>query len=293
MIKPADLPFNKRGAVYHLDLRAEELADLVITVGDPGRVQQVSQYFDRVEVQRIHREFVTHTGYIGNQRLTVISTGIGMPNIDIVMTELDALANLDVESRSFREKTKRLSIIRLGTTGGIKEECRPGDVIVSQYGIGFDTLMQYYEFPRSQNLLELQSALEIQLRGETGPFFVAEADQNLLDGFKSLGVVGISATCGGFYGPQGRSLRLPLRYPNFLNALKEFSFSGLGITNLEMETAAILGLGSALGHRCLSISAVLTNRMNGDFLSSSRINIDKLIISFLEKVPHVFTASTS
>ncbi|KTD22807.1 purine nucleoside phosphorylase II [Legionella lansingensis] len=288
MIRPAELPFNKRGAVYHLDLHTEELADLVITVGDPGRVQQVSQYFDKIEFQRTHREFVTHTGYIGHHRLSVVSTGIGMPNIDIVLTELDALANIDLETRTVREKTRQLTIFRLGTTGGIKPDCRPGDVIISQYAIGFDTLLHYYQQQLSPELCELNAALENHMQEEAGSFFVSEADKELAIGFKPLGSLGITATCGGFYGPQGRRLRLPLRYPNFLSKLNEFHFSGLGITNLEMETAAILGLGGLLGHRCLSISVVLANRLTGEFLSNIRISIDKLIISFLERIPLVF-----
>ncbi|KTD11404.1 nucleoside phosphorylase [Legionella jamestowniensis] len=287
MIKPAELPFNKRGAVYHLDLLEEEIADLIITVGDPGRVQQVSQYFDRLEFQCSHREFITHTGYIGSRRLSVISTGIGMPNIDIVMTEIDALANIDLSTRTIRDKTRSLTIIRLGTTGGIKPDCKPGDVMISRYGIGFDSFLSYYDYELSSDLEDLEAALRNHLGTETGPFFVAEGNQQLVDNFKSLGTVGITATCGGFYGPQGRGVRLPLRYRNFLNRLSKFNFAGLNITNLEMETAAILGLGSLLGHRCLSVSVVLANRMTGDFLHNIKLNVDKFIISFLERIPYL------
>ncbi|WED44114.1 nucleoside phosphorylase [Legionella cardiaca] len=284
MIKPAELPFNKRGAVYHLDLRQEEIADLIITVGDPGRVQQVSQHFDKIEFKRTHREFVTHTGYIGSQRLSVLSTGIGMPNIDIVMTEIDALANINLETRTLRETAKPVTIIRLGTTGGIKNDCEPGDIIVSRYAIGFEAFINYYDYELSADLANLQTALQSHLT-ECGPFFVSGAHTKLVDHFKGMGMVGITATCGGFYGPQGRMLRLPLRYPNFLTKLSEFSFAGLNITNLEMETAALLGLGELLGHQCLSISLVLANRRNGTFMKNVKQNIDKLIVSFLERIP--------
>ncbi|CEK10915.1 nucleoside phosphorylase [Legionella hackeliae] len=287
MIKPAELPFNKRGAVYHLDLREEEIADFIITVGDPGRVQQVSQYFDRLEFQCAHREFVTHTGYIGSQRLSVVSTGIGMPNIDIAMTEIDALANIDLATRTLRDKTRSFTIIRLGTTGGIKHDCKPGDVMISRYGIGFDTFLNYYDFELSSELKDLQIALQAHLGIDSEAFFVANADEQLVENFKSLGTVGITGTCGGFYGPQGRGLRLPLRYPAFLDKLSKFSFAGFGVTNLEMETAAILGLGALLGHRCLSISVVLANRMTGEFLSNIKLNVDKFIISFLELIPSI------
>ncbi|KTC78330.1 nucleoside phosphorylase [Legionella brunensis] len=287
MIKPAELPFNKRGAVYHLDLREDEIADLIITVGDPGRVQQVSQYFDKIEFQSAHREFVTHTGYIGSHRLSVLSTGIGMPNIDIVMTEIDALANIDLETREIREKSRQFTIIRLGTTGGIKADCQPGDVMISRYAIGFDTFLNYYDYELSADLADLQEALREHLGTESGPFFVSGADSQLVDNYKNLGVLGITATCGGFYGAQGRRLRLPLRYPNFLTKLSKFSFGGFGVTNLEMETAAILGLGHLLGHRCLSISVVLANRMTGEFLSNIKLNVDKFIISFLERIPYI------
>ncbi|ASQ45706.1 nucleoside phosphorylase [Legionella clemsonensis] len=287
MIKPAELPFNKRGAVYHLDLREDELADFIITVGDPGRVQLVSQYFDKLEFQGSHREFITHTGYIGSRRLSVISTGIGMPNIDIVMTELDALANIDLATRTMRDKPRSLTIIRLGTTGGIKPDCKPGDIMISRYGIGFDSLLSYYDYELSSDLKDLKAALLSHLGTETGPFFVADADELLVNHFKSLGTVGITATCGGFYGPQCRSIRLPLRYPNFLNQLSKFSFAGLSVTNLEMETAAILGLGSLLGHQCLSVSVILANRMTGEFLHNIKLSVDKFIISFLERISYL------
>ncbi|WP_277619242.1 hypothetical protein [Legionella norrlandica] len=170
MITPAELPINHRGAVYHLDLRPEEMADIIITVGDPGRVSQVSQFFDKVELQRSHREFITHTGYLGSKRITVISTGIGMPNIDIVMNELDALANIDLSSRVVKVNKKKLTIIRMGTTGGLTENCLPGDIAISRYAIGFDSLLDYYQYQPSHTLQVIKEKLIKHLDGGSGHF---------------------------------------------------------------------------------------------------------------------------
>ncbi|MDI9818783.1 MULTISPECIES: nucleoside phosphorylase [unclassified Legionella] len=293
MIRPAELPLNHRKAVYHLNLRSEEIADFIITVGDPARVRQVSQHFDKIEFKREHREFVTHTGFIGSHRLSVISTGIGMPNIDIVMTEIDALANIDLEMREIRESTKSLNIVRLGTTGGLGRDSEPGDIVISRYAVGFDSLLDYYSYELSTNLGDLRASLDNYLLEEDIPFFVAESCPDLIDGFEGMGTIGITATCSGFYGPQGRNIRLPLRYPDFLNKLAEFKFADLKITNLEMETAAILGLGRLFGHRCLSISTIVANRTNGTFTDNVQGNIDKLITDFLDRIPYLCEQSAS
>ncbi|WP_133129651.1 nucleoside phosphorylase [Legionella yabuuchiae] len=277
MYKPADLPLNHRGAVYHLDLLPEELADTVITVGDPARVQLVSQRFDRVEVTRTHREFVTHTGYLGQKRITVLSTGIGVPNIDIVINELDALANIDLRTRAPLEQHKSLTIIRLGTTGGLQPTSVPGDVYVSRYAIGFDTLINYYQHQSSALLKQFHERLQTHLNGRSGSFYVAEADAELFEHFITLGTPSITATCNGFYGPQGRALRIPLAYPDLLDKLVSFEFNGYKIFNFEMETAGILGLGKLFGHRCLSLSVVLANRMTGEFSEQVNENVATLI----------------
>jgi len=284
MIAAADLPLNKRDAVYHLDLRPEELADIVITVGDPSRVQQVSQHFDHIEIKRAHREFVTHTGTIGKRRLSVLSTGIGVPNIDIVMNELDALVNIDLTTRVPFEKSKQLTIIRFGTTGGLQADCAPGDILISRFGIGFDTLLDYYQHKPLYTLNAMHDALESHLAGESGPFYLAESDKGLLEYFSPLGTVGITATCGGFYGPQGRHLRIPLRFPNLLNKLTTFSFSNLAVINFEMETAGILALGQLLGHRCLSLSMVIANRIKGLFAKDVNAHVEQLIVAALRKI---------
>lgn len=277
MITPAELPINHRGAVYHLDLRPEELADTVITVGDPGRVSQVSQFFDAIEIKRSHREFVTHTGYLGTQRVTVVSTGIGMPNIDIVMNELDALVNIDLNTRMIKKNKKKLTIIRLGTTGGLSEACSPGDVVISRFALGFDTLINYYQYNPSQDLQTMAVELNNYLGGHNGPFYISESCPQLANQFSSLGQLGITATCGGFYGPQGRQLRVPLRYPDFVDKLSHFVSNNYPVINLEMETAALYALGSLLGHRCLSLSVVLANRAKGSFTVDIKACLDLLI----------------
>lgn len=277
MITSAELPLNDRGAVYHLDLRPDEIADQIITVGDPARVHLVSQHFDSIDVKRSHREFVTHTGYIGKQRLSVLSTGIGVPNIDIVMHELDALVNIDLNSRTPHANVKALNIVRLGTAGGVQENCNPGDILISKYAVGFDSLLDYYQRPLSCSLEPLNEALKMHLAGASGSYYLTEADENLVAHFQSLGKTGMTATCGGFYGPQGRKLRTPLHYETFLDKLRTFHYNDLMFQNLEMETAGILGLGQILGHRCLSISVVLANRMKGVFTGNVQIGVEQLI----------------
>ncbi|KTD22351.1 nucleoside phosphorylase [Legionella londiniensis] len=281
MISEAELPLNERGAVYHLDLLPEELADTVITVGDPGRVAQVSRHFDKIETERSHREFVTHTGYIGAKRLSVLSTGIGVPNIDIVMNELDALVNIDLKARTPYSHPQKLTVIRLGTSGGLQMSCQPGDIYLTQYAVGFDSLFDYYKYDYSIQLGELHREMELYLANESGPFYLAEADLWLLKQFSHLGTTGITATCGGFYGPQGRQVRAPLRFPQLLEKLAHFKIAGLKIVNFEMETAALLGFGKLLGHRCLSLSLALANRQTGAFATNVHELMDGMIAKAL------------
>ncbi len=282
MITQAELPINNRGAVYHLDLLPDELADIVITVGAPERVSQVSHFFDKIEVKRAHREFICHTGYLGSRRLSVISTGIGMPNIDIVMNELDALVNINLKTKTIIPTKRELKIIRLGTTGGITDNCSPGDIVISRYAIGFDTLVNYYEYAMTPQLQKMEQELIEHLKGVSGPFYVSESCSKFAKEFSSLGELGITATCIGFYGPQGRRLRLPLKYPEFINTLKRFESNNYPVINLEMETAAIYALGSILDHRCLSLSVVLGNRIKGTFVADVKTCLDSLIRQSLE-----------
>jgi uridine phosphorylase len=277
MFNPAELPLNDRGAVYHLDLLPEEIADHIITVGDPGRVKEISKYFDSIEVSRFHREFLTHTGYLNGKRISVISTGMGPPCIDIVMNELDALVNIDFKNRKPLDKTRSLTIIRIGTTGSIQKDIAPGDILLNSYAIGFDTLMSYYDHTISPNIKNLQQQFDNHLQGKSSEFYVTECCPILKKQFEKLGHIGITATCGGFYAPQNRQLRIPLKYPNFMETLANFNFEGVAITNFEMETSSIYALGQTLGHRCLSLNAVIANRITGHFITDISKVINKLI----------------
>jgi uridine phosphorylase len=277
MISIADLPLNARGAVFHLDLLPEELADIVITVGDPSRITQVSKHFDSIEIRRAHREFVSHTGYIGKQRLTVLSTGIGVPPIDIVMTELDALVNIDLKARIPKADTRALTIIRLGTTGALQAERQLGDILITRFAIGFDNLLEYYRTVHLDNLDSLRANLTHHLAGESSSFYLTEADASLLRHFADLGTIGITATCDGFYGPQGRNVRVPLRYPHLLERLITFRFLNLNVINFEMETAGILGMGQLMGHKCISLSAIIANRVHKTFATDFQKCVEELI----------------
>lgn len=287
MYKFSELPLNRRGAVYHLDLLPEELADIVITVGDPERVPLISRHFDRIEYKRGHREFITHTGYIGSQRVSCLSTGIGLPNIDIVMNELDALANIDLVKRAPKSNLKQLTIVRFGTTGSLDPESKPGDIYASKYAIGFDSLLSYYQHRYSAKMSQFYQKLSTHMGEKSGPFYVAKSDDFLHQIFAERTIPSITATCGGFYAPQGRALRIPLAYPDFLKDLMTFSFDDHRILNFEMETAGILALGDMFGHRCLSLSIALANRMTGEFSVEVTKHVEDLIAEALHLLTYL------
>ncbi|MCS6934255.1 MAG: nucleoside phosphorylase [Chitinophagales bacterium] len=280
----ADLIINPDGSIYHLALRPGQVADTIITVGDPYRVQEVSKHFDRIEHRISHREFVTHTGYLNNKRLTVISTGIGTDNVDIVLNELDALVNLDFTTRSVKKEITSLQIIRLGTSGAVDETLPVDSIIISEHAIGLDGLMHYYEY--TNNIQEtvyveaFTNHVKSHLSG-TKPY-IATADEKLLQQFESYFRKGTTLTAAGFYAPQGRLVRAPLASSGFLKAVHSFRHKHFRITNLEMETAGIYGLGKLLGHRCLSISAILANRIQGQFSKEPQKSIERLITQALD-----------
>ncbi len=268
MTNAADLPLNERGAVYHLDLLAEEIADTIITVGDPARVEQVSRHFDSIEVRRVHREFVTHTGYLGKKRLTVLSTGIGMPNIEIVMNELDSLASIDLATRLTLNKSRCLTLIRLGTTGSIHPDFRMGDIINSAFAIGLDNMMDFYQYHLTSKEEELQTICRQILSDYNSALFTTQPNDFLHQSFKHFAKPGITITCNGFYAAQGRKLRYPLAFPNLYQDIAKINIDGIPVTNIEMETAALYGLSQLMGHRAVSLSVVLANRIKGEFIDS-------------------------
>jgi uridine phosphorylase len=277
----SELILNDDGSIYHLALRPEELADTVILVGDPQRVERVSRHFDKIEITRNHREFVTHTGTMGDKRISVVSTGIGPDNIDIVLNELDALANIDLETRKPHAKLKKLNLIRIGTSGALQENIPLNSVVVSAHAVGLDNMVNFYE----REIGELEDEFGDFMMDEL-PFFpvepyAASGNKDLVKTFSVLGTQGITVTCPGFYGPQGRILRLELSIDKWLEDLREFKFRNMPITNLEMETAAIYGLAELLGHRAVSLNAILANRFTQEFSTTPQETIDKLIVDAL------------
>lgn len=266
MIAGSELIINERGAIYHLNLTADELADTIITVGDPERVSTVSGFFDEVELVRQHREFLTHTGILQGRRISVLSTGIGTDNIDIVFNELDALANINLRTRELRSETRCLDIVRLGTCGGLQADLPEDAMIVSEAAIGLDNLLHFYQHPHDERADGLLEALETVLPDLPIRPYGAFAHSGLLDRFRDTEFHrGITVTCPGFYGPQDRKLRAQPALDGYLERLQGLRYDGMRVLNFEMETSGIYGMGQLLGHRCLSISTVVANRTSGTF----------------------------
>jgi uridine phosphorylase len=280
-IPESELILNADGSVYHLNLLPEDVAPTVILVGDPDRVPRISRHFGSIEVRKQKREFITHTGYLGASRISVISTGIGTDNIDIVLNELDALVNIDLSSRTVMAAHTTLRIIRLGTSGSLQPDIPVDDFLVSEWGLGLDALMSFYAIspaePSPAGLLDWIKAL-----GPVGQWcYVAPAAPELASLMPPQWPGGITATCPGFYGPQGRSLRLPIAMEGLLDSLRAFPGQPR-ITNFEMETAAIYALGKALGHQCLSVSAIVANRADRTFSANPGATVDRLIEEVLQ-----------
>lgn len=282
-IAESELIINPRGAVYHLDLRPDEIATTIITVGDPDRVKEVSKHFDSVEVKRQHREFVSHTGYVGKKRITVLSSGIGPDNIDIVVNELDALANIDFETREIKKQLTSLNIIRIGTSGSLQADIPVDHFVASTHGLGIDNLLNFYrhEHNHEENQLLQSFITHTQMHGQIGNPYVSGAAPSLLKHFVKDFHHGITVTCPGFYGPQGRILRLGVRNPELINRLTDFRFGQHRITNFEMETSAIYGLGKLLGHNCLAINAIVANRVQKEFSKDGKAAVEMLIQKFV------------
>ena len=279
IIPESELIINDRGAIYHINLLPEELAETVILVGDPGRVEKVSKYFDRIEHRLQHREFVTHTGFFGNKRMTIMSTGIGPDNIDIAMNELDALANIDFKNRTINADFKKLNIIRFGTSGALQADITVDSIVASTHGLGFDNLMNYYDYEKSADEKNLIASFLEQTKMDTTITmpYVFRGSEMLIKNFDDSFFKGITVTAPGFYGPQGRELRLKSRSRELIDKLTDFTFNGFRITNFEMESSAIFGLGKLLGHECLSINVVVANRVTQKYSSDGNAAVEKMI----------------
>ena len=279
-IAESELIINNRGAIYHLDLRPEEIADTIFTVGDPSRVAEVSKYFDSIEHKSAHREFITHTGYIGKKRLSVISSGIGTDNIDIVLNELDAIVNVDLESRTIKPELTTLKFIRLGTCGSLQKDIPVDALVASTHGLGIDNLLHFYRHEQTEEEILILQAFITQTQ-LNHPYVTAGAP-SLIKHFVKNFHHGITVSCPGFYGPQGRTIRIGLSEPNLVGKLSNFGLGNYRISNFEMETSAIYGLGKILGHHCLSLNAVIANRVSQQFSVDPKACVENLIKTALE-----------
>jgi uridine phosphorylase len=285
-MEESELIINSRGAIYHLNMLPEDVADTVIFVGDPSRVKEVSKHFDIIDVKNEHREFISHTGKIGSKRLTVISTGIGPDNIDIVLNELDALVNIDFTTRTINPILRQLNIIRIGTSGSLQKDIPVDSFVVSSHGLGIDNLLNFYTHTNNDEEQQIiqQFINHTQIDAAISQPYVTGASSALLRHFVDGFHHGITLTCPGFFGPQGRVLRLSLTNPNLIDRLPAFTFGQHRITNFEMETSAIYGLGRLLGHHCLSLNAIVANRVEKEFSKDGQLAVENLIIKALEIV---------
>lgn len=290
---PSELVLKPDGSVYHLGLRPDQIADTLLIAGDPARVENIASRFDRIEHRVQNREFVTITGEIGSTRLTALSTGIGTDNIDIVMNELDALRNIDLEKRISRADHHPLRIIRIGTGGALNRDIDAGSFVHSAYAVGLDGVMHFYAAGFEDDERELAQSFTAQTGWSVSglrPYAVrSDADLNAL--FKSdpaagdnTFISGITATACGFYGPQGRVLRIPAAMPKLNDRMSEFSFRGLPMANYEMESSALFALGGLLGHACTTVCLIIANRLQNTFLPDYKPRMAELIDAVIAKV---------
>ncbi len=282
-ISEADLILNPDGSVYHLNLKPVHVSDTVITVGDPGRVYTVSQHFDAIEFEMNKREFITHVGRYKGKRITVISTGMGTDNIEIFLTELDALVNIDLKKREVKKKKRKLNIIRIGTSGALQEDIPLDTHLVSDYAIGLDSLMYFYDLPNSTSELDIIEEFRKQISLPYLPY-LAQGSAMLREKVAFDMLKGNTVTCPGFYGPQGRKLRLPLKMPKLIEHLNYFHYNDFWLTNFEMETAGYYAMAKLLGHEMLSVNAIIANRIKNKFSENPGRTINTLIKKVLDRL---------
>ncbi len=285
-LEASELILNPDSSIYHLNIKPEELADTVITVGDPDRVDKVTAFFDHIEFKRQKREFHTQTGTYKGLRITVISTGIGTDNIDIVLNELDALANIDFRTRQLKSELRALDIIRIGTSGAMHASTPIDSFLISEAAVGFDSLWHYYQHPEIDDQGFLQALQQhLQLSDKLSSPYYVEADSSLVQRLSSDQTIqGITATNVGFYAPQGRNLRAVAQRKNLVDEIAKFEFNGRKITNMEMETSGIYALSTILGHRAISMNAMLANRATGQFSPDPKALTKRLIQYVLDKL---------
>ena len=283
---PSELIINEDGSIFHLHLKPQELADKVILVGDPGRVALVASHFDGVECEANNREFRTITGNFKKKRITIVSTGIGCDNIDIVLNELDALANINFETRKENAKLRPLTLVRIGTCGGLQPNTPIGTFIASEKSIGFDGLLNYYANRDKLDVaFEKEFKKQVNWNPQLGNPYVADADKELLEQIAQDDMVlGVTIACGGFFGPQGRRLRIPLAEPQLNEKIVKFEYNRYKITNFEMESSALAGLAQHMGHKAVTCCMVIANRIQKEANSGYKNTIDGLIKKVLERI---------
>ncbi len=285
-IPESELILNSDNSVYHLNLLPHEISDTIINVGDPDRVAMVSKFFDKIEVQKQKREFVTHTGMYKGKRITVLSTGIGTDNIDIVYNELDALVNIDLEARTIKKQLKSLNLIRIGTSGSLQKDIPVDGIVFSQFGMGLDGLLNFYKMNNDEEETEIVQAFRKHYPNEgiLPQSYIARCSSKL-EADLSMGMYkGITASCSGFYAPQGRVLRYELARQNFIQTLHSFQHNNRRITNFEMETGAMYGLAKILGHHCCSINAIVANRITNEHTHHGDETMNRLIEMVLDRL---------
>jgi uridine phosphorylase len=284
-ISESELILNKDGSIYHLNLRPEQLAPTIITVGDPERVAEVSKYFDTIEFKVGKREFHTHTGTYKGKRISVVSTGIGTDNIDIVFNELDALVNIDFITRKIKEQLISLDIVRIGTTGAVQPNIPIDSFLLSQRGIGFDSLLHWYDNDLNEDAFSQALIRELKLSDNMATPYIVQCNKDLAKHFQTIEMLnGTTITNVGFYGPQSRRLRLEPSNKELKQLISSFNYEGHQITNLEMETSGMYAMSNLLGHRAVSLNAVLANRATGQFSQNPEETIDNLIQFTLDRI---------
>lgn len=265
-IPNTELLLNPDNSIYHLNLHPDDIANDILLVGDPGRADFIASLFDSVTVSKQKREFHTHTGYYNSHLVSVLSTGIGPDNIDIVMNELDALANIDFDTRESKQALNSLNLVRIGTCGGLQSELTPNTPVISTHGLGLDNLINFYTYEFSKEEHTILDALHAQMKEQeiNVSMYLTSSHKSIFSALQELGPSGITATCPGFYAPQGRSIRTPIQYPGLLDALHTFAYQDLQVMNFEMESSALFLLASLMGHRACTTDVVVANRITNE-----------------------------
>ena len=284
-LKETDLVLNSDGSVYHLNLLPRHISDIVLTVGDPSRVNAISQHFESIDFEMNRREFITQVGKYKGKRITVISTGIGTDNVEIFFTEIDALVNVDLKTREPKSRKKKLKVIRIGTSGSLQEDIPLGSYLLSDYAIGFDNLMSFYDLKQDETEQSVAQDIKKKLKLPFTPYVVRGSDvlRRQIGGDM---IVGNTVTTPGFYAPQGRAMRVPIRYPKLLDDLNEYHHKGADfwLTNFEMETAGYYAMARLLGHEVISANAIIANRMKNQFSKDPNAIVEGLIQKVLDRV---------